>query len=154
MIDKTNWNTGNLLWVAGVLLGEGFFTPHIARTGRDAGQIKLRVGCQMSDEDIILCLHKIAGFGSVRGPLYSKDKRKDGSDRLPTWSWRSTSSLSVYEFDMALAPYLGEHKRRDVQAAFDLRREYEITASTRGNLIRVFSEERSSILPPARQFFI
>lgn len=151
MIDKTNWTTSNLMWVAGVLLGEGCFHPHVRRSGAGTGEVQLRVVCRMTDKDIIFLLRDITGSGSVRGPIITKALKLNGEHRLPVWSWESSNQLDIYELDIALAPYLGEHKRRDIEKAFKLRRDFEQN-SAGTNLIRVFTEERSELLPPARQF--
>jgi hypothetical protein len=153
MADKMHWTTGNLMWVAGVLLGEGCFSPHIRRSGDREGEVQLRILCSMTDKDIIFLLREITGSGSVRGPVVHKALKLNGEQRLPLWSWEVRKQLDVYELDIALSPYLGEHKRRDIEKAFELRREFEQVATGR-NIVRIFSGERSSVLPPAVSFLV
>lgn len=86
-------------WVSGLLEGEGSFVIN--------GQNKLTVICQMTDEDIIYKLHKIAGIGSV-----TKPKLIDGHKQ--TWRWQVSNRRQVVEFISKILPFMGKRRGQKI----------------------------------------
>ena len=146
MIDKNNWTPENLAWMAGLMEGEGSFM-----IDRDK---HLKISCEMRDEDVILKLQRLAGFGNI----WAKDARVSSPRDLEKgrsrenhsimYRWYSGVSKDIYEFEMDLLPYMGERRAAKILETHNTRREYEITASTRvdsdgrrlGALRRVFPD--------------
>jgi hypothetical protein len=129
MIDKTNWEPANLSWLAGILEGEGYF-------GYTAG--KMRVECEMSDEDVIKRVHYVAGFGST----HHKEPRKEG--HKPLWRWGSQNQREVADFFDYMFFLMGNRRQTQIYSAMNERLQYELTA--RSHIKRVFSEDGSRLL--------
>jgi hypothetical protein len=152
MIDRSNWSTGNLMWIAGLLEGEGSFIVDQERN-RDPINIRLRVSCAMTDEDVIRKLANLAGFGNVTGPTYQRLSPReistgyclDSSKRKPRWRWVSQNQIDVYDLEIAILPYMGERRKKDILHTHELRRDFERTHPTGRNLIRVFPETGSEV---------
>lgn len=141
MIDKTNWNTGNLMWVAGVLEGEAWF---------GCCNNKLQISCQMTDEDVVNDVKKIAGFGIVRGPI-TRPKTDKGSIRKLSWRWQSCATKDIYEFELEILPYMKQRRTEQILNSHELRREYEQSLITsRGNPVRVFTASSGELLHATR----
>jgi hypothetical protein len=143
MINKLNWTTGNLMWVAGLLEGEGSFGPYIGKSGTNKGQVRLRISCAMTDEDVIRKLHAITGFGSIRGPIQSSPSPKrllagETGEYKPIWVWESKNQEEVYEFELEIFAFMGERRKSQILNSHEARRDFELN-STGHNIRRVFS---------------
>lgn len=123
MIDKNLWTAPNLAWAAGLLEGEGWF---------GFTDSKLRIACQMTDKDIIDRLYGIADFGTTRVVPARPNRTRDKT----VYEWQSASSKEVYEFELAILPFMGERRAKKILETHMLRREYEFAA--RNNIRRVF----------------
>ena len=94
-----NWSRENLAWLAGLLEGEGSFQ---FRNGRS-----LRIQVAMTDEDVVRRAHQVTGGGNVSGP-YVRGEYK------PQWLFTVTRSLDAYALMVALLPWMGARRRRDM----------------------------------------
>lgn len=100
----------------------------------------------MSDDDVIMQLHRTAGFGTV----ISNKQRKSYK---PTWTWRSECSQDVFDFEAMIFPYLGSRRKQQILASHELRRDYELT-STGNNIRRIFTTDSGQLLPYPEVFSV
>lgn len=98
----------DLGWVAGLLEGEGCFSP-VKRT-RKSGEkyLYLRIQINMTDEDVIRRLHEVVGAGNVTGPRLYKNP-----DWKPRWEWTLLGDKAE-ALMKEVYPYLGERRREQI----------------------------------------
>ena len=102
---KTRWKKEDLLWMAGLLEGEGSF---IVRRKKGAA-----IQCNMTDEDVLLKLAQCAGVGNVTGPYEPSGK----SSRRKVWAWGVRRCLEVEALMRALRPYMGRRRQAQIDVA-------------------------------------
>lgn len=100
---QTEWPDSDLLWIAGLLEGEGSFTVH--KTGA-------QIQCQMTDKDVIHKLHAVTGVGQVNEPRLPTG---NGGTR-PFWRWGVYRRLEVEALSTALYLYMGERRQKQIDA--------------------------------------
>lgn len=110
-VDMNKCIREELAWVAGVFEGEGTLT-YRTYSGTGRKQITLRV--VMTDKDIIERLCAITGVGHVYGPYVSKNLKKDGTSRKPSYQWAITKQPDVIEVIDALNEWFGERRQAKV----------------------------------------
>jgi len=93
----------NLYWIAGLLEGEGCFE------GR-TGCLVISVGS--TDQDVILRVKEILGFGTFKAP------RKLKSGKV-FYGWSSTNQQKTAGLMMTLYPLMGERRRDKIVRCLD-----------------------------------
>jgi len=95
-------------WIAGVFEGEGTFTY---RTYKGTGRNQITMRVVMTDLDVIERLHMYTGIGHIYGPYVSKDLKKDGTTRKPSYHWAVTTQTDTLLLGEMLFPWLGERRK-------------------------------------------
>lgn len=108
-----------LAWLAGLIEGEGSF--HFSEKPRPSGngvRFLFAVSVSMTDEDVILRAHRIAGCGAVHGPHgpYSTAKR---GNRLPQWRWAVWRREEARAISERLLPLMGVRRQAQIRALLD-----------------------------------
>ena len=143
MADKSLWSEGNLMWMAGLLEGEGWFRyiedPIKSYYG-------LEIGCSMTDEDVINKLKLLAGFGRIYAYASRKINAKEQlagwvTVRKPIWSWRASAMQDVIDLELAILPLMGIRRQQQIVSSHEKRAEFErnYVTSTRGRIRRYFT---------------
>ena len=102
------WSKQTLVYVAGLLEGEGYFTA------TKVGNYKYpRIGCDMSDQDVIEDLQEMLGCGT----LYS---RKRAENRKKIYGWRLLSKRKVLKLAKALYPYMKSRRQKQIDKLIPL----------------------------------
>lgn len=115
-------------WFVGMFEGEG--STFIDTNGKRAEPVPVLV-VQMTDEDSIRRLHRVAGCGSVQGPYLKADP-----SHKPYWRWRTRNTGDVLYLLNAMYPHLSERRRgqADVVIAWDASRPHRYAAGRRATL--------------------
>ena len=95
MIGK-NWTRDNIIWLAGLLEGEGCFSN---------GAIVLR----MTDYDVVEKAFSIAGFGKI---YVGGEKKKPHHKQC--WHWQARKGKFVYALLIAILPFMGDRRSRKI----------------------------------------
>jgi hypothetical protein len=100
------WTRENIAWIAGLFEGEGCIDMHGSNS---------RLILNMTDEDVIRKLRRIAGVGAVYGPRkIAKPHHK------PIFCWKVTNRLDVYALLAAIYPFMGVRRASTIEAALRL----------------------------------
>ena len=94
----------NEQWAAGLLEGEGCFSMH-KRKGKD--YYECAIHCEMTDEDVLLTLHKVLGEGTL-------SQRPPRNTRKRTWILSIQNQQGIRNVLNKILPYL--HSRRTEKA--------------------------------------
>jgi hypothetical protein len=95
-----------IAWAAGLFEGEGSIT----RFGRRGGSFDLRLGLNMTDEDVVIRFDAIVDRGKVYGPYVPVSR---GAPRKPIWNWVALGDAGHDVIDL-IGPWLSA--RRILQA--------------------------------------
>lgn len=106
-VDRSNWSDRNLMWVAGILEGEG-------SCGVWNGKPSLVVG--MCDFDVVERLHNIVGFGHT----YVEERDDPHKDCM---HWRSQSAKCLMQFIPQVYPEMGSRRQDQMDCVLDRCRE-------------------------------
>lgn len=81
-------------WAAGILEGEGYFgvSP------------RLRIECQMTDQDVVEKLCSVFGMGKVAAATARKEGHK------PIWRWSVYSKTDILRVLQRVEPYMGDRR--------------------------------------------
>lgn len=101
----TLWTREDLAWAAGLFEGEGYITYG----QQHSDSVRLRLGLNITDEDVIRQFHKIVGVGTLSGPHV-----RPGSHHKPIWTWYASSFEAAQALIAAFYPWL--HSRRRAKA--------------------------------------
>jgi len=96
-----NWTKINIAWLAGLLEGEGCFCKH---SQAKSYNIKL----VMTDEDVVRKAYLIAGYGTVRGPIFRNNSIK------PCWEWVVSKAKYTLAIAYAIYPFMGERRSKKI----------------------------------------
>jgi len=101
----------DLAWLAGILEGEGsFMAQHVPADGHQGPRIRVRVSLSMTDEDVVARVCDIVGLGRVRPAKGQRAHYKD------LYAWTITAMDPVAALLRLLRPYMGERRRRQIDA--------------------------------------
>jgi hypothetical protein len=101
----------DLLWVAGLLEGEGCFRLHrdCQRSGsKRYVYYRPRVICAMTDLDVIERLQRVTGMGRIALG------RKTAPHHKPCWQWTVSRDGDAISLMKALHPHRGERRRANI----------------------------------------
>jgi hypothetical protein len=101
----------DLYWVAGMLEGEGCFTPQ-RRTSNSGAHAGYLIQVTSVDTDILYRIQAICG-GSVGGPY-----RVRKTTHNPTYQWRLYGAAAK-ELMESIHHIMGERRQRQIEAALD-----------------------------------
>jgi len=93
----------DLMWVVGLLEGEGSF--YVASHG---GQLRPKVVCNMTDEDVISRLHITTGIGSVSVYKYKRPNCKDA------YHWQVAAVQDVLALCKLVRPHMGKRRQGQI----------------------------------------
>jgi hypothetical protein len=102
---------GDLLWVAGLLEGEGCFLLHRDRQswgGHKYVYYRPRVICAMTDRDVIERLQRVTGMGRIA------IGRATAPGHKPYWRWTVSRDGDAIRLMKALYPHMGERRRAKI----------------------------------------
>ena len=112
------WTRENLAWMAGIFEGEGYVQgrprTYTRKDGRLFTTVGFRLVISMSDEDILIRFHQLAGIGTLRGPRVAPSRI--GSK--PLWDY-SAHGKDGYVLAVALWSWLGIRRRSQVRTAVE-----------------------------------
>jgi hypothetical protein len=91
-----------LAWAAGLFEGEGCFALINVKRVRKSYQY-IKMGMQMTDEDVVRRFHEVVGVGKVNGPY--NQKTYPGSK--PFWNWHLSGRVKVEPLAQQFLPWLG-----------------------------------------------
>lgn len=100
-------------WMAGLLEGEGCFSICVRKTAKHDHKT-LAVFCEMTDEDVIVKLHKIAGCGTINKRLNTSG-RVDRRVRKPTWIWSVQNHKGILLICKAVYPFMGIRRQEKIK---------------------------------------
>lgn len=106
-----NFDDISLGWIAGIVEGEGCITK---RTDRN-NAIVIQIG--MTDEDILIKLHKLIPGSTLNGPYHSASRKAHWK---PRWNWELGKREHVKEFLTLIYPLMGERRREKIKEAFEI----------------------------------
>jgi hypothetical protein len=112
-------DNAKLMWVVGVLEGEGHFGINRRKAGcggRKKEYVQLRIECNMTDEDVIRKLHAWSGVGTVGGPYTARTQ----SNRKPYWRFFVNRKADAEALMRVLYPHLGSRRQGQIRAAFEV----------------------------------
>ena len=101
----------DLLWVAGLLEGEGCFRLHrdVQRRGPNRYvYYRPRVICAMTDRDVIEKLQLVTGMGRISLGRKTAPRHKD------YWQWTVSRDGDAISLMKALYPHLGSRRRAKI----------------------------------------
>lgn len=108
----SNWTRENLLWVAGLAEGEGYFgtgfTKHNKKKDIVYPQISFQLALHERDKDVLDRLHSIVGFGKTYGPYKNT---KNGAMIY----YRVDRAENVYAVSCALFPFMGLRRQEQIK---------------------------------------
>ena len=99
-----------LMWVAGLLEGEGCFRWH--RDNQQRGRyiyVRPRVICAMTDRDVIDRLQAVTGLGRVSLGRKTAPRHKD------YWSWVVSRDGDAIALMRTLHPHMGDRRRAKIE---------------------------------------
>lgn len=103
-----NISKEDILWVAGLLEGEGCFTLGTKAGGtRKARQ--LRLTCSMTDKDVILRLQTLVG-----GNVYLERRNKTRPQHKPLHVWSMTRRAQVVPLLEKILPHMGQRRTQRI----------------------------------------
>ena len=105
-----NMTPQELGWVAGILEGEGCFTPSRQRSG-DKTYVYARIQLNMTDEDVMIRFHETVGIGRLSGPHYYKNP-----NWKPRWTWR-VSNGDAKDLMREIRPLMGARRGGAIDAS-------------------------------------
>ena len=115
-----------LYWIAGILEGEGCFSPHKGKPRKDGSRaIKAYIQLHMRDEDIVRRVCECTGVGKVYGPYHftrnyaGATKAYDKSKHSGQYRWCVTGDEAL-ELLKELYPLMGERRREKIDEVYDL----------------------------------
>lgn len=97
-----HWTRENIVWLAGLLEGEGSF--HV----KGSGKIVIQLG--MTDEDVVRKSAFLAGCGAVNGPYQSKRY-----NCKPIWAWKVSKGAHCYALCTAIYPFMGVRRKSQIE---------------------------------------
>lgn len=109
-------NTLDLIWLAGIMEGEGCFTTstYVSPTGKK--HLYPRVTLCMTDEDVVRRAHGVAGLGMFYGP--ETPKSREG--HKPTWTWKVQKKAEAIEVMGWLLPLMGARRQARIVEILEL----------------------------------
>jgi hypothetical protein len=112
-------DNAKLMWVAGLLEGEGHFGINrrkAGRGGRKKEYVQLRIECNMTDEDVIRKLHDWAGVGTVGGPYTARTQ----AGTKPYWRFFVNRKADAEALTRVLYPHLGLRRQARIREVFEI----------------------------------
>ena len=106
-----------IAWIAGLLEGEGCFSICIRKTAKHNHKT-VAVHCEMTDEDVIIKLHKIAGCGTINKRA-NVSGREDRRVRKPTWIWSVQNHAGILRVCKAILPFMGTRRQAKIKELID-----------------------------------
>lgn len=103
MYEYSN-RTTELVWLAGILEGEGSFFCLQGKPGN------LSVSAGMTDHDVIQRVHRAATVGYVIGPYRPKNPA-----HKPFWTWRVGRTCDAAALMMTVYPLMGERRQEKIR---------------------------------------
>ena len=82
------WTKIDLVWIAGLLEGEGSFDARQINHPNGHRYYTTRIRCRMTDEDVIISLCNKLNIGYIYGPCIPKNNKINGEHRLPFWDYQ------------------------------------------------------------------
>src|SRR5690554_4533867 len=103
-------NKDKLMWVAGLLEGEGCFTKRGRKTGTIRGNIAIL--CQMTDKCVLLRLQEYIGAGQIHGP-YDNGQKLNGEECKRRWSY-VLSGKDAYKVMKKIYPLMLSRRKKKI----------------------------------------
>lgn len=100
-------NSDDLSWVAGFLEGEDYFLVETSARG----YIRVRIGANSTDLDIVERLHGLVPGSTLAGP-YKPGQGSFGEKEV--WRWTLHARLLVVELAKQLRPLMGERRKGQI----------------------------------------
>ncbi len=119
-------------WLAGLMEGEASF--RLGKVGKTETTQRVGIQVNMTDEDVIRSVHRVAGVGNVTGP-YVPDNPKWS----PQWHWRVGNREDVRHVLERILPYMHSRRAAKIQAMLEVIDEVE----RKGKYPRGVSSNRS-----------
>lgn len=117
---RNRWEPIDLAWMAGLLEGEGHFGKWSKTTKNGLYTYPVyRIGCNLTDLDVLQRLHQLAGVGRLSG-----QQTPQKPQHSPFWRWMVNKKADVYALCVALLPYMGERRSarlREIIASYESR---------------------------------
>lgn len=107
-------NPTQLGWVAGILEGEGCFSPAHSKAASGVIYNYARIQLSMTDEDVMQRFNDTVGVGKLSGPHYYKNKTWK-----PRWTW-TVRSADAKELMSAILPLMGARRSEAIKSSLDL----------------------------------
>jgi hypothetical protein len=110
-MGSENWTRENIIWLAGLMEGEGaFFIRRREPKRRDAPAVAL----QMCDRDVVVRAREIAGVG---GAICLGDRAKHYPNKgwKDIWHWRVQKVDDAIALMWALYPWMGERRQQQIR---------------------------------------
>ena len=101
-----------IAWIAGLLEGEGCFSICTRKAAKHDHKT-LAILCEMTDEDVINKLHRLAGCGTVNKRQNDKG-RVDRRERKPTWIWSVQNHAGILKICEAIYPLMGQRRKQKI----------------------------------------
>lgn len=127
MSKTANWTRENIIWLAGLLEGEGCFYLRKQRAGN--GRSVPTISLEMTDRDVVERAKWIAGVG---GAIGTKDRSNRPFNAKPIHHWIVQSQWEAAALMYAVFPWLGERRQAKIR-----------------EVLRLWSEQRDGYLPRA-----
>ncbi len=103
-------------WLAGVFEGEGCAYGYL-RPSRKRLYYHARLQIQMTDQDVVLEVARIAGRGIIRSQQHKK-LCLDGRPRKLLWIWDVSKHEDFQTVTERLYPYLGHRRRAKIEEIY------------------------------------
>jgi len=110
------WNEKDLLWISGLLEGEGSFCVSNDSYAKSQGWKsfrKLIISCTMIDKDVISKLHEKLGIGRIYTTV--PRNKQTGISYKRTYTLQVQKKHEVYLLCKALLPYMGVRRQKQIQ---------------------------------------
>lgn len=91
-------------WIAGILEGEGCFTPSRQKVGGKL-YVYARIQLNMTDEDVMRRFRETVGMGNLNGP----HPYKNHPEWKPRWHW-DCRTTQAQELMRLVRPLMGERR--------------------------------------------
>ncbi len=108
-INTKNWTKNNMMWLAGLLEGEGCFSNHYGKNHPN-GQFSIVLG--MTDLDIIERAKSIGGCGYIYSAIRSEDRK-------PMWLWKVSKKAESYALIAALYSFMGIRRKSKMRECIE-----------------------------------